>query len=208
MIRGLIKLVRGEKGPNGPLDTSKHDSEVITLKPIFRSSQSWEQPLSLLFTHSSMKQLSSSVPSPQSSLRLQSNVSLMHRPFPHAYAVSLQIFSAWRIKRGKIVKCIYWFVNLWWMSNKCTHTFWPKFHWLHQDGGKQSWSCAGAVVIVLYVQYIWDTIYTSQVIIGIQQRIYSSVADSSSGGSGVQSSSKHVFSPRVYGNHGAKFSTY
>lgn len=78
---------------------------IFTLNPIFRSSHSWEQPLSLLFRHSLMKQFSSSVPSPQSSLRLHSNVSLMHLPFPHAYAVSLHFFSAWR-KKERIIKCM------------------------------------------------------------------------------------------------------
>lgn len=65
----------------------------LTLKPILRSWQSCEQPLSLLFRHSLMKQLSSSEPSPQSSLRSQSSVSLMHFPLLQAYAVPLHFFS-------------------------------------------------------------------------------------------------------------------
>lgn len=66
---------------------------LFTLKPILRSSQSWEQPLILLFRHSLMKQLSSSEPSPQSSLRSQSSVSFTQLPLPQAYAVSLHFFS-------------------------------------------------------------------------------------------------------------------
>lgn len=64
-----------------------------TLKPILRSSQSCEQPLSLLLRHSLTKQLFSSEPSPQSFLPSHSNVSFTHLPLVHRKAVSLQRLS-------------------------------------------------------------------------------------------------------------------
>lgn len=80
----------------------------LTLKPILRSSQSWEHPLSLLFRHSLMKQFSSSEPSPQSSLRSQSNVSFTQFPLLQAYVVSLHFFSVpWNeMKNGRYYSCI------------------------------------------------------------------------------------------------------
>lgn len=72
------------------LEISRH---WLTLNPILRSSQSWEQPLSLLLRHSLIKQFSSSEPSPQSSLWSQRSVSLTHFPLLQAYAVSLHFFS-------------------------------------------------------------------------------------------------------------------
>lgn len=64
------------------------------MKPIFRSSQSCEQPLSLLFRHSFMKQFSSSEPSPQSSLWSQTSVPFTQLPLLQVYTVvSLHLFS-------------------------------------------------------------------------------------------------------------------
>ncbi len=64
-----------------------------TLKPILRSSQSCEQPLSLLLRHSLMKQFLSSEPSPQSFLLSHSNVSFTHLPLVHRKPESLQRLS-------------------------------------------------------------------------------------------------------------------
>lgn len=82
----------------------------LTLKPILRSSHSCEQPLSLLLRHSLMKQLSSSEPSPQSSLRSHSKVSFKHFPLRHMKADSLHVLSEIIDKEHFTLMPFWWFI--------------------------------------------------------------------------------------------------